>query len=1016
MRFDYETQSTYAFEVTATDDGSGGGSVGPLSGAATVTVQVTNANDAPKIMMPGGISELSVGLGAQPDGEGTVVGVVMVRDDDLALPSSVYNETVVLVIVSGNDDATWALSDATRYKKQMSWNLMVANVPSSGGNLRNANHVWTLTFRTQDRAGESNDHVVRVVVQNGNLAPSMNGLPTFAIDENAGIGTLISQLEPAIVSDTESDPMSMYITNVGFVKNVGAEELQPGQIADTRSGGALLSQLGFFANDTHPLSRFATMGLLDYERITKFDVFVSIVDDPTGRDATFIPKITEGEIRVMINDVNEPPVFVGVAESAMAILSVPENSATGHALADMITAKDPDADTILTFTLFSAPGQARSSADKDVFAARNAGSVAAGGSGTYNDANNNKAQLIVAKPTALDFESTRNSLFFGLRASDGVSAAATTFVNVTVTDVPEPPRLSDATVSVFENDREWRYCIQVDDPDAKNDNRFGLGSDAASLELGKILMVDPNTGCLSVRLDGPGFDYENMASFEAQVEVVDEITPSFKDTATLTVTVKDALDIQVTSMAPMTLPTSGGVLVINGTNFGPTAFKLANDPIFYGAVGAAAAASAQNASLAFSNPSSGLVSTYASTSCEILAGTNTALRCVLPEGVGKAFTWTLRFGDAISASAGNRTIVFDSAFAFDTPVLSAITIAGGNGNGRILATRGGTRIVLTGQNFGPRSLPSSAIEIKYARGLSSSKGLAANGAGYTTTMCNVSISHTEIECLAGPGVGAHLEFFISNLAGAQSNVLGSEHNLTNRSVPRPEFTARYEAPIVGSVRVKGDGISSAITSPTSTTTLDTQGGVSVEVVGDNFGPAGSSDTFIFESSEVTYGPSGTGYTATDCFVSTAQTVITCNTAQGTGANHSWIVTRGDQRSSTDAHGGDGRASYSVPSVLSVSGLTALSSSDTQGGQVLTIHGSNFGQSIQNAITGQAPNIRVLYGNPALPAQNWFPCTGVGVVRPSSAISCIMSPGTGASLSLVVIVEGQFSAPKVRSMV
>ena len=55
-------RATYAFEVTATDDGSGGGSVGPLSGAATVSVQVTNANDAPKIMMPGGISELSVSL------------------------------------------------------------------------------------------------------------------------------------------------------------------------------------------------------------------------------------------------------------------------------------------------------------------------------------------------------------------------------------------------------------------------------------------------------------------------------------------------------------------------------------------------------------------------------------------------------------------------------------------------------------------------------------------------------------------------------------------------------------------------------------------------------------------------------------------------------------------------------------------------------------------------------------------------------------------------------------------
>ena len=1001
LALDYETKSSYNFEVTVTDDGIGGGSSDTLSSSAFITVQVGNVNDVPIVVMPGDISILSVSKAASPYGSGTIVGSVMVRDDDLALPKSIYNESVSLEIIAGNVDSTWTLSNATRYRTQISWNLLVDTVPPSGGNLRTANYMWNLTLKAQDKAGQFSTHYIQIFVQDGNLAPTLNGLPRFQVNESVEVGTLISQLQPTIAQDADLDPVSLYITNIGYIQN-GAET-QPGQLA--RQTVSPLSNFGFISNDTHPLDRFATMGVIDYETIVEFDIFVTIVDDPSARDFNFIPKLVEGQIKVTVNDINEPPILL---ETGKVFLSIPENSPNGTPCENVIVAKDPDANTVLSFALVEIPGQ--SVEDRTVFAVLNAGSISAGGTGTFLDEDNNAAQLVVANSSLLDFESAKKSFVFGIKASDGELISETLMVNVSVTDLPEPPKIFDTSVSVYENDAEWQHCVSIFDPDYKSSNRIVFGTDPASIKLSNIILVDPTSGCISLRVDSQGFDFENTSFFKAKLVVFDEENNLFNDTATISIHVLDAMDIEVVEISPMTLPTRGGMLMINGSNFGPTLFKLTNDPEFQGPSGSAAATLAQTVSLTFKNPSSGLMSDYSASMCEILPAINTALKCVISEGVGRDFTWTLKFGNPRDESnATNRTIVFKSSFAFESPILETISIPDNNG---LLATYGKTRIVFTGKNFGPRSMPSSAIEIKYARGLSSLAFVPDSAfkdleeGHYKTTDCNISVSHTEIECLSGPGVGIHLEFYISNLAGAQSNVLGREHN-HNRTVPLEEFMARYEAPELTFIKMSNNV---KIASYENVTELNTQGGELIDIVGHNFGPAGSRTKFLSESSAITYGPEGFGYTATDCFVSKAQTTITCRTIAGTGSGQTWIVTRGDQRSSFHLSG-KFLTRYAKPSVTRVSGLTALTSSDTQGGQVLTIYGQNFGMSTVNSISGQISNIRVLYGNPTLSEQEWFLCTDVNMLTPSIKISCIMTPGTGANLSLVVIVDGQKSPMK-----
>lgn len=99
---------------------------------------------------------------------------------------------------------------------------------------------------------------------------------------------------------------------------------------------------------------------------------------------------------------------------------------------------------------------------------------------------------------------------------------------------------------------------------------------------------------------------------------------------------------------------------------------------------------------------------------------------------------------------------------------------------------------------------------------------------------------------------------------------------------------------------------------------------------------------------VTYGPTGTEFTASGCAVDAdSNKEIRCNTAPGAGAGHVWRVTV-DGATGTS---GQLRTSYARPTITTVSGGPLA----TAGGTTVTITGTNFGpeETVVSATYGDA---------------------------------------------------------------
>ena len=176
-------------------------------------------------------------------------------------------------------------------------------------------------------------------------------------------------------------------------------------------------------------------------------------------------------------------------------------------------------------------------------------------------------------------------------------------------------------------------------------------------------------------------------------------------------------------------------------------------------------------SLNFTNPTSGLTVNYAAYNCRVV--TNTAVECQ-PQRAWRRFY--VDFGSdkrpSASRSNANQSLVFRySRFAYDAPVVKSIFVP----NAYKLSTKGGTRITITGENFGPIGLASSAIGVKYARGLSQ-VDLRTSPPGIEALLCNVSKAHSEISCFGAPGIGIFLDFG-STTSLIVPNALGGNQSL-----------------------------------------------------------------------------------------------------------------------------------------------------------------------------------------------------------------------------------------------
>jgi hypothetical protein len=150
-------------------------------------------------------------------------------------------------------------------------------------------------------------------------------------------------------------------------------------------------------------------------------------------------------------------------------------------------------------------------------------------------------------------------------------------------------------------------------------------------------------------------------------------------------------------------------------------------------------------------------------SCITIPGAGANLQVRLITGGNPA---TTALGDAnsqISPSAATPTL------SYNTPSIVSITGAGATAG----STGGGDSVTIVGANFGPALLINNFVPARITGSYSDflTAGLGVNNTQQTisvlATNCRVTVDHTTVTCITGPGAGTHLTWFVA-IMGQQS--------------------------------------------------------------------------------------------------------------------------------------------------------------------------------------------------------------------------------------------------------
>ena len=219
--------------------------------------------------------------------------------------------------------------------------------------------------------------------------------------------------------------------------------------------------------------------------------------------------------------------------------------------------------------------------------------------------------------------------------------------------------------------------------------------------------------------------------------------------------------------------TSGGQsVVIGGTNFGP--------------VGGVAGYASPNASYGVSG------TTYSIASC-VVTTAHVELRCDSVAGVGSGLRWVVSVGGQSSALSSASVTT-----SYAAPVIGSLIAVAGSDSLSGMPTSGGTRVQLSGTNFGPATgNPVTARSI--------GSGLSWSAAG-----CVIVTPHTLVECTTSEGFGSGLLWRVS--VGGQESIASVD-------------STSYLAPSISSL--------------SGNLSLGTGGGEAVIVTGTNLGPLGT---------------------------------------------------------------------------------------------------------------------------------------------------------------------------------
>ena len=350
----FEVTPSYTLGVQVTDNGTPG-----LTGSGTVTINLTNVNEAPVL----GDASFDVD---ENSANGTAAGTVTATD------------------VDAGSVLTYGITGITPVTDPAAFTINPGTGAITVGNRAALNYEATTTFTLAVRVSDgslTDTATVTVNLNDINDAPVVSAA-TFPLAENSPATTVVGT-----VTATDEDLPVQSLT---------------WSITGGNTGDA------FAIDDTGQIT-VANATLLNFETNPTFSLTVQASDGSLTGSAT---------VTINLTGVNEAPVVTG------ATFSLPENSTVNSLVGTPIAVTDPD-DSSFTWTI---------PAGNDL------------GGFTINSS----GQISVADPDPLDYE-THPSFSLTVRATDGDGLWDEAQVTINLTNVNELPVVTPATFTLPEN-------------------------------------------------------------------------------------------------------------------------------------------------------------------------------------------------------------------------------------------------------------------------------------------------------------------------------------------------------------------------------------------------------------------------------------------------------------------------------------------------------------------------------------------------------------------------------------
>ena len=377
------------------------------------------------------------------------------------------------------------------------------------------------------------------------------------------------------------------------------------------------------------------------------------------------------------------------------------------------------------------------------------------------------------------------------------------------------------------------------------------------------------------------------------------------------------------------------------------------------------------------------------------------VRCLTNVGTGKDWVFAVT---VVDQPIINQNGLFPTNHSYHVPVIANYTGAGASD----AATQGGQEVILTGQHFGP--LGSDNIDkVEYQdeeqRKLCRADPTVRCPPIFQAVNCSVTVAHTQVSCMTGPGAGSGLRW-----------------ELTIDGLLSSDVTTSYESPTLVDFMFKDTGVAFS----SGGVLAHSQGGQSLILNGSNFGPDFAyqmahvpliTDAFL---DWVRMGPSSQlgsdYYEVKDCVV-VSHDSIECTSRASTGGPYYWFVSvRGQVNEHTTSHSAfhyqsphidrlDAgsrltEAGQSVALSRTITGTAPLRSTAADG-EIIRIVGSGFG------ILDEFANHTVLFGDLEIPPSDmWY-----DAAEDKEVIEFVKPGGHGSGHRLIVRVSNLLSLPK-----